>query len=43
MYIKFKYLDCGKIFDEWETIEWLNNDENVTCYSHCESDNVEHK
>ena len=45
--MKFKCLDCGKVFDEWEVIEWLNDDDEedddgeVPCCPHCGSDDVE--
>ena len=45
--MKFKCLDCGKVFDEWEVTEWLNDDDEedddgeVPCCPYCGSDDVE--
>lgn len=45
--MKFKCLDCGEIFDEWDVKEWLNaydeeddDDGDVPCCPNCGSDNV---
>lgn len=45
--MKYKCLDCGEVFKEWEVTEWLNEDDeeddegDVSCCPHCGSDNVE--
>ena len=44
--MKFKCLDCGKEFKEWEVTEWLNEDDeedddgDIPCCPYCGSDNV---
>lgn len=45
--MKYKCLDCGKEFKEWQVREWLDEDGtedehgDVPCCPYCASDNVE--
>lgn len=46
--MKYKCLDCGKEFKEWQIREWLDEDGeiddvagDVPCCPYCGSDNVE--
>lgn len=41
--MKFKCLDCGKEFDEFDVTECLEEDgeDDVACCPYCGSDNVE--